>query len=293
MEKAARAVDELPGLDRCADVVSLRASVALPQDAESQRKVSQAQAELAAAAALEATGRRAEALTRAKGALELARTVSYPPLLAESLLIVGGLQLNLEEVAQAEPLLHEAAWTAQAAKSDVLAAQTFDLGVVARRLACRGAQPYTGHITTHRLAFDYLAAQFAHRQLARRQHAIPVQHAILQRLGQAGEQLAMVQLGAVLPHPPLHQQGGADMAVAIAAALRAVVAKAPGGIQDALAGSNLQHRAGGLQGHFHRSSRRSALMADAGRRRTGACRVNQSISRLAQSSSTRRLTASS
>jgi hypothetical protein len=103
-------------------------------------------------------------------------------------------------------------------------------------------------ITAYIQALDHLAIQLAHRQLARRQHAIPMQHAVFQRLGQAGEQLAMVQLDTGLTHTPFHQQGGADMAVAVTAALRAVVAQASGTIEDALARLQREGDAGGLQG---------------------------------------------
>ncbi|MNN21883.1 hypothetical protein D3C81_1352190 [compost metagenome] len=119
-------------------------------------------------------------------------------------------------------------------------------GVVARRLAGRRAQAQAEHVAAHRLALDQLAGQLAHRQLAGRQHAVPVQHAIFQRLGEAGEQLAMVQLGALLAHPAFHQQRGADVAVAVAAALRAVEAEPACSVEDALAGQQFQAEAGGL-----------------------------------------------
>ncbi|MNZ98577.1 hypothetical protein D3C78_1178660 [compost metagenome] len=124
-------------------------------------------------------------------------------------------------------------------------------GVVARRLAGRGAQAQTEHVAARRLALDQLAGQLAYRQLARSEHAVPVQHAVFQRLGEAGEQLAMVQLDALLAHPAFHQQRGADVAVAVAAALRAVEAEPARRVEDALARQQFQTEAGGLQGNTH------------------------------------------
>ncbi len=122
--------------------------------------------------------------------------------------------------------------------------------VVARRLAGRGAQAHTPNITAHWLAERHLAGEFAHRQLARRQHAIPVQHAIFQRFGQAGEEFAVVAHLAILAYTAFHQQRRADMAVAVAAALRAVVALAPRTVEDTFPGFQLELSTGGLQGHF-------------------------------------------
>src|SRR5690606_19558258 len=105
----------------------------------------------------------------------------------------------------------------------------------------------------HFPTIDYLAAQLAYRQFARREHAVPVQHAVFQRFGQAGEQLAMVQFDIALAHSPFHQQGSTDMAVAVAAALRAVVAQTASAIEDALARLQRQGDAGRLQGDVHQS----------------------------------------
>ena len=143
-------------------------------------------------------------------------------------------------------------------------------GMVARRPAGRRAQHHPADIATNIAQLQYLAAEGAHRQFTGGEHAVPVQHAILQRLGQAGEQLAVIQLGAGLAYPALYQQRRADVAVAVTAALRAVVAEAAGAVENALAELEFEHRARGLQGDFH-----------------------QSIPRLAHSSSTRLTTASS
>ena len=133
--------------------------------------------------------------------------------------------------------------------------------VIARHLARRRTQAHPPDITANLGTLDQLTAEPVLRQLARRQHAIPVQQAVFQRFGQAGEQLAMLALLTALAHPPLNQQGRADMAIAVATALRAVITEASRAIENALAGLQLEYGAGGLQGDIHQSIPSSAHMA--------------------------------
>ncbi|MNR42445.1 hypothetical protein D3C85_1609640 [compost metagenome] len=63
----------------------------------------------------------------------------------------------------------------------------------------------------------------------------------------------MVTDFAVLAYPPFDQQRGADMAIAIAAAIRAVIAQPPRSIQDPFPGFERQHRPGRLQRYLHQS----------------------------------------
>ena len=105
--------------------------------------------------------------------------------------------------------------------------------------ACRPrAQADPVDVAADLFAEAQLAGQLAQRQFTRRQHPVPMQHAVFQRLGEAGEEFAMIAYLAVLAYPPLHQQRRADMAVAVAAALRTVVAEPPGAIEDAFPGSS-------------------------------------------------------
>src|SRR5690606_9311072 len=68
----------------------------------------------------------------------------------------------------------------------------------------------------------------------------------------AGQQLAMVADFPALPDAAFHQQGGADMAIAVATALRAFIPKALRRIEDAFARPDIEHGTGGLQGYFHK-----------------------------------------
>jgi hypothetical protein len=90
-------------------------------------------------------------------------------------------------------------------------------GVVTRRLAGRGAQAHTPDIATDVDAFADLARQLAHRQLSRRQHAIP-QHTVFQRLGDAGVELTMVAHFAGLLRPGLPPAARRTHGNAVAAA---------------------------------------------------------------------------
>lgn len=113
--------------------------------------------------------------------------------------------------------------------------------VIPQGLAGRRAQAHAPDIATDLDALAYRARQLAHRQFAERQHTVPEQHAVLQRFSDAGEQFTMVPHLAILAHAPLDQQGGANMAVAIAAAVGTVITQAPGAIEDPFPGLKRQH----------------------------------------------------
>ena len=66
-----------------------------------------------------------------------------------------------------------------------------------------------------------------------------MQYAVLQRLSQAGEKFTLGQFDPALLHTPFDQQRGTDVAIAIAAALRAVVAQTPRSIENAFTGLHL------------------------------------------------------
>ena len=84
-------------------------------------------------------------------------------------------------------------------------------------------------------------------------HVYPNGKADINHFHAAGGTALLIRelLGAGLLHPALHQQRRADVAVAVAAALRAFVAQPLGCIEEAFAGAYIEHGAGGLQGHFH------------------------------------------
>ena len=123
--------------------------------------------------------------------------------------------------------------------------------VVTRQFASRGAQAQAVDIAALGRTIDDLTGQLTHRQLAWREHGVPMQHTVFQRLGQAGEQLALFDDFVRLTHAALDQQGGADMAVAVATAVRAIESQALQRIENALVGQHLEGCTGRLQGDSH------------------------------------------
>ena len=144
-------------------------------------------------------------------------------------------------------------------KGRLLAVVTTDqqvlAGVIARRSPGRRAQPYPADIAPHVIQRHHLAGQRAHRQFAGRQDAVPLQQAIAQGHRHADIDLAVIDRLAVLADLPFHQQRGAELAVAVAAAVRSAVAEALRGGQDGFAGLGFQYRTRGLQGDLHRRLR--------------------------------------
>ncbi len=115
-------------------------------------------------------------------------------------------------------------------------------GVITRWLAGRSAQADPPDITTHFDALAQLAGKTAHRQLTLGQHAIPEHHARCQRLGHTGMNFAVIERLPRLHYLALDQQSRANMAVAIATALWALVTQALCRIEYPLARQGFQHR---------------------------------------------------
>ncbi len=148
-------------------------------------------------------------------------------------------------------------WRGRQRESCLLAALTFDHQVLPRvitqRFTGRRTQAHPPDVAADVDALTDAARQLAHWQLAQGKHTVPEQHAVLQRFGNAGEQLAMVADFAILANPSFNQQRGANMAIAIAAAVWAVIAQPPCSIQDPFPGFKRQHRPGRLQRYLHQS----------------------------------------
>jgi hypothetical protein len=125
--------------------------------------------------------------------------------------------------------------------------------VIARRLASRCPQSNPPGITANVYAFSDLTRQAEHRQFSQRKDAIPQYDAVFQRLCYASVELAVVTHIATLLDPTFDQQRCANVAVAVTAALRALVAQAPRPIENPLSGQYLKHCSGRLQGYTHQS----------------------------------------
>jgi tetratricopeptide (TPR) repeat protein/predicted Ser/Thr protein kinase len=121
VQKAAQATQSLPSLRQCSDTQALLAEVPPPETEEQRRAVEALRRELAQVRALTLSGRLKQAAELAELAVERARPLDYPPVLAEALLAKGRALLHFkpEESLQA---LTEAAHKANALKQDRLVA---------------------------------------------------------------------------------------------------------------------------------------------------------------------------
>jgi tetratricopeptide (TPR) repeat protein len=117
-EKAVSAARSLKPLDRCTDPDALATEVRPPSDPDTAAKVKAQREKLARAKALEEAAKYKEGLAIAEEVVEAAKTIDYPPLLAEALARVGDLQFFLANYEACEKSLAEAYWTALEARHD-------------------------------------------------------------------------------------------------------------------------------------------------------------------------------
>jgi serine/threonine protein kinase/tetratricopeptide (TPR) repeat protein len=137
---AIEAVTALPTLDRCADVVQLRAADAPPRDPAVRARVAEVHRRAAAARASYYTGHHRPAIDEAAALVAEARGLSYPSLLAELLLMASEFQSNALFDAHAERMSTEAVVVGLRAKRDDVAAQ--------------GAAMLAGHLAHHQDRFE-------------------------------------------------------------------------------------------------------------------------------------------
>jgi tetratricopeptide (TPR) repeat protein len=130
LSQAVSAAQDVPPLNRCADLVALRAVVPPPRDAKIARKVDELRRSVRDATALEAVGSIRAALGAARQVLPEAEATSYKPLIAEVHFLMGVTQLDAP--ADAQPLLELALYAAEASRDDVTAAKAaLALGYIA------------------------------------------------------------------------------------------------------------------------------------------------------------------
>jgi len=118
-----RGVDAATGLSSvrsCADASSLTQEVPLPEDPRAREAIRRLKEELTEVNALRDAGRYKLALEKVKAAVESARTLGYPPVEAEALLVQGYLLDKSGESARAAQSLQEAALAADSGRSDRL-----------------------------------------------------------------------------------------------------------------------------------------------------------------------------
>ena len=120
---AVDAVNALPPVEHCGDIKLLREPIDAPHDEATRARARDVRERLAAAKALNDTGRSAEALSRVRGLVGEARALGYRSLLAETLEAEGEFQDNVNFQPTVAAPLEEAVWTALAVKRDDLAAR--------------------------------------------------------------------------------------------------------------------------------------------------------------------------
>jgi len=122
VQRAVQAVQGLSPLASCADVDALLAEVPPPSDPRTREAVEALRQELARGQALSLSGKYKDAMELTQALVSRARSVDYPPVLAEALLGLGrhGLSIHPGESVQ---VLAEAAHLATAHRQDRLAAE--------------------------------------------------------------------------------------------------------------------------------------------------------------------------
>jgi tetratricopeptide (TPR) repeat protein/predicted Ser/Thr protein kinase len=122
VQQAVQAVQGLSPLASCSDVDALLAEVPPPSDPRTREAVEALRQELARGQALSLSGKYKDAMELTQALVSRARSVDYPPVLAEALLGLGrhGLYIHPGESVQ---VLAEAAHLANAHRQDRLAAE--------------------------------------------------------------------------------------------------------------------------------------------------------------------------
>jgi len=121
VEKAPNATQALGSLDRCNDLMLLRAVVKPPEDPAVRASVQGLKPRLAEVKALTDAGHIPEALSRARPLLIEARKIGYLPVVAEALYRLGWISLG--NPSEAESMMEEASWAAQAGGDEELFAE--------------------------------------------------------------------------------------------------------------------------------------------------------------------------
>jgi eukaryotic-like serine/threonine-protein kinase len=123
VENAVGATNALASLDRCTDVMLLRAVIRPPEDPATRAKVSELRHRLADLKARLDAGRWKEALKDGPALVVAARSLGYQPLLAESLALLGAVFVKAVDAEPAERTLIEAFSTADASRHDEVRAE--------------------------------------------------------------------------------------------------------------------------------------------------------------------------
>ncbi|MEP7009105.1 MAG: serine/threonine-protein kinase [Acidobacteriota bacterium] len=118
VEKSVAASIDLPALASCADLSAINARVPPPADPKVRAAARIVGQQVAAARASYAAGQYKAGVNPARRAADAAGKIAYPPLRAEALVVLGGLEERTEDFAAARETLHSAWWTAEAGADD-------------------------------------------------------------------------------------------------------------------------------------------------------------------------------
>jgi eukaryotic-like serine/threonine-protein kinase len=121
VENAVKATNALGNLERCQDIKLLRAVLRLPDDPAKRIAVETFRARLVESRALSRVGRAVDGLAAVTPLVDEARQLGHPPTLAEVLLLLGKLQIEVS--IEPSRQLEEALWIAETSRHDEVAAE--------------------------------------------------------------------------------------------------------------------------------------------------------------------------
>ena len=124
LDKAVAAAYGLTPIARCADMNALLTRMSPPRDEAQQNQVEEVRTLLSRARVQEITGKYQEGLAGSQRAVQAARQVSFPPVLAEALLVLGNLESRSGDADSAYRDLGEAFWLALGSGHDEVAARS-------------------------------------------------------------------------------------------------------------------------------------------------------------------------
>ncbi len=125
LERAVGAASQLIDIATCADVEALSAAKPAPEDPDLRSRVERTRAQITRAEAMALAGKSREAMTLIGPAVEEARHIGWPVLLAEALYETAVLEDEMGKLAVAEALLFEALPLAGRAQSDLMVAEIY------------------------------------------------------------------------------------------------------------------------------------------------------------------------
>ncbi len=125
LDNAVQAAQRLPDLSACGPTAASLAVSCPPPEPARAREVEAVAVELGRAGSLEAVGRYADGLAAARAIAEKAEAIGDRPLEAEASARLGGLAEKMGDLDLAEKSLDRALWTAEAARCDRIAAETW------------------------------------------------------------------------------------------------------------------------------------------------------------------------